>query len=630
MNDSEPLEKRVERLEEELGQVRAELGQILAETRRNGEAAEHHAAKAASPGAERAVRESGPVSTTSTGYPQTPTGAENGRSRNGRLFSGSHSPEASSNGRLPLSSRLGLDGLGDLRSGEWWLARLGIGLVLFGVVLLFGYSVQRGWLTPAVQVGIGLGVGLALIALGLYVYEDRRHFSRVLLGGGVGALYITGFAAFQVYSLVPQVLAFGFMVAVTLLSCALSLRQDEASLSVIGALGGLGTPFLLYTGAGSVTGLVIYICLILSGTAAVYLYKNWTSLLAVSFVGGWLALATGYAFGLSAEVPYDTGVNQHNLALQLGVAFSWLLFWLVPLARESLSDSGLMSLRRRSRHTVRGVVHAYVALSPLIALGLTAAIWLPGPREMGWITLGGTVLYALAAYGLHRLIESGISRTHALVALLLFTIALPLLLRGEVLYLALAAESAFLHLVARRFSDRLVSVAAHLLSCVVLIWLILRLPPFATGSLWGLTSWPLGLALLVDLVVIGLAVAASMVMPSPNPRKVYRLVAHVALLLLMWRALSTLPGGDGWVTVAWATYAAGIFVAGLRLDRTLLVRVGLGTLFAVVGKLFVVDLASIDAFWRVLLFLGAGVLFLALSYYLRSLWQPGAESKRRV
>jgi hypothetical protein len=44
----------------------------------------------------------------------------------------------------------------------------------------------------------------------------------------------------------------------------------------------------------------------------------------------------------------------------------------------------------------------------------------------------------------------------------------------------------------------------------------------------------------------------------------------------------------------------------------------------------VVDLASIDAFWRVLLFLVSGVLFLTLSYYLRSLWRPGAESKRRA
>ncbi len=42
-------------------------------------------------------------------------------------------------------------------------------------------------------------------------------------------------------------------------------------------------------------------------------------------------------------------------------------------------------------------------------------------------------------------------------------------------------------------------------------------------------------------------------------------------------------------------------------------------LFGISGKLFLVDLAEVEALWRVLLFLGFGGLFLALSYYLRYL-----------
>lgn len=320
---------------------------------------------------------------------------------------------------------------------------------------------------------------------------------------------------------------------------ALSLRQDAASLSVIGTLGGLGTPFLLYTGTGSVVELVLYICLILSGTAAVYLYKGWSSLLAVSFVGGWLTLASEYPFGFAPDrLDGVAEMNYQNLALQLGVAFAWLLFWVAPPARELWSDSGLISRRHQSLPPMRGLVHAYVVSSPLIALGFTAAIWLAGLRGLGWIALGGAILYALTAYGLQRLATVGLARTHGLVALLLFTFALPLLLWGEILYLAFAVEAASLHLVARRSSDRLVSVAAHLASCVVLVWLILRLPPFATNSLWGLGAGLPGSTLLVDLAVIGLAVTASTTMSSRDSRRVYRLAAHVALLLLMWRSLS--------------------------------------------------------------------------------------------
>ncbi len=75
------------------------------------------------------------------------------------------------------------------------------------------------------------------------------------------------------------------------------------------------------------------------------------------------------------------------------------------------------------------------------------------------------------------------------------------------------------------------------------------------------------------------------------------------------------------------TVACGLYAVGLRLDRAWLVRGGLTTLFLVVGKLFLVDLAEVEAIWRVLLFLGFGGLLLALSYYLRSLWRPGSGAE---
>jgi uncharacterized membrane protein len=52
---------------------------------------------------------------------------------------------------------------------------------------------------------------------------------------------------------------------------------------------------------------------------------------------------------------------------------------------------------------------------------------------------------------------------------------------------------------------------------------------------------------------------------------------------------------------------------------------GVATLMLVVGKLFLVDLARVEAIVRVLLFLGFGVVFLTLSYFFRSLLQRGVS-----
>ena len=501
----------------------------------------------------------------------------------------------------------------DLRRGEWWLNKIGVGLLLFGVAFLFLLSVERGWITPALRVGFGFAVGGTLLALGLRVYEDRRASAQVLLGGGIGALYITGFAAFQLYGLAPYSLAFAFMVAVTLLACSLSLRQDAASLTIIGTLGGLGTPFLLYDGSGSLGGLVLYTCLILAGMAAVHLYKGWVSLLIVSSAGGWLVFLVGYLDRLLLTTALSP---DERAALQLGVTFAWLLFWIAPVAREVLRGSS------------SSLAHLYTVSASVITLGFTGTIWELSNAGLAWITLPAAILYALAALALWRFGVIGLSRTHALVGLLFLTLTLVFFLDGDALLLTLAAEAAILHYLARRYYDPVVSAGAHLLFCVVWLWLASRLvfgpldsPYAARPALFDVSS-------LVDLAVIAFSLAASQQVTSRSATWLYRTLTHAAVLAWLWRELSELPGGDGLVTVAWGLYGAVLLVAGLRFGRAWLFRGALATLLLVVGKLFLVDLAEVDAAWRVPLFLGFGGLFLVLSYCLRSLWRPGPGAGR--
>ena len=101
----------------------------------------------------------------------------------------------------------------------------------------------------------------------------------------------------------------------------------------------------------------------------------------------------------------------------------------------------------------------------------------------------------------------------------------------------------------------------------------------------------------------------------------YQLGAHLLFLTWLFRELSGLPAGQAWVSVAWGVYAAALLVVGLRLDRVEMRATALATLGLVVAKLFLVDLAELQAIWRVLLFMGFGAAFLALSYYFPSLWK---------
>jgi uncharacterized membrane protein len=538
-------------------------------------------------------------------------------------------------------------GLQRLRNGEWWFNKIGIGLLLFGAAFLFKFSVDQNWITPPVRVGIGLAIGALLMLLGLRVYGERRAFSQVLLGGGIGVFYITGYAAFQLYALVPYAVAFAFMVSVTLLAFLLSLRQEGISLSLIGTAGGLGTPFILYDGAGSVGGLVLFTSLILSGACAIYLFKGWFSLLLTAFVGTWMVYLIGFSGLIYGP---ESGYLQHRPVMQIGSSFAWVVLGLATAGREVLRARNPHRWRRPEPGALARLffadevlgssvpAHLLSVAAPLVALWFTQEIWRFEETTLGWISLGGAVFYGIVAL-LVRPFENGgrVHYTQAITALLLATVALILLLDGGFLLVALAAEAAVLHHLSRRTADRILSAGAHVLSVWVVGWIFVRLldgvfvPAFGSGVADQAGGMPVfNLGALYDLIGLSLVLAASLAMVTSWIATGYRVAVHVAFLAWLWHELSMLPNGAAYTTIAWGLYAAALLVTGLRLDRFALVRAGMETLFLVVGKLFLVDLAGVEAVWRILLFLGFGGLFLVLGYYLQHLWKPAARPSENL
>ena len=131
----------------------------------------------------------------------------------------------------------------------------------------------------------------------------------------------------------------------------------------------------------------------------------------------------------------------------------------------------------------------------------------------------------------------------------------------------------------------------------------------------------------INLLPILLAVGASFWLTNTGEKRVYYFVIHLGFLAWLARELLPLENGQGFVSVAWGVYGAILLIVGLRKNLHTLRLVGLGTLMLVVAKLFVVDLARLETIWRVLLFVGFGGVFLALSYYFPKLWKKDAGGR---
>jgi uncharacterized membrane protein len=501
---------------------------------------------------------------------------------------------------------------------DFWFNKIGLGLLLLALAFLFNYAVDQGWLTPAVRLAIGLLLGTALLGMGYRISGQRRHFGQVLQGGGIAAYFITGFAAFQLYALVSYPLAFGFMVLVTGLAFLLSLRQKEAILSLIGGLGGLATPFLLYTGEGSPIGLILYTCLICASLVAIYFFQGWQAVQWLTNTGGWVILLVAGDLIEARTVAADT------LVLQGSILFCLLLFWGVPVLRQ-LAWTIAPEKRPQAKFGLADSLIPYkiqaffnkhllaIVANPLIALILTWILWQMTPFNEGLLSLGMVALFGLVAWGLSQRADRGdLAYFHGGTAVLFLTLAVTQLLPRDWHFFAWAAELLALHWLSRQIQRPSLRIVAHLFSLMVGIWLLGRVLGFGVGTaVWNQPA-------LIDLSVIGLILAASFVLPhstEPWLRSGYRLGVHIAMLCWLWREFSFPPDGQGFVTIAWGVYALILLGVAFRFHFKQLRLVAVATLFLLVGKLFFVDLVAVATVWRILLFAGFGSLFLFISYF---------------
>ncbi len=500
--------------------------------------------------------------------------------------------------------------------GQTWLNRLGIGMLLLGVALLFRYSIDMGWLTPAVRVGFGAAVGAVLTAVGLRMNEQRR-FASVLLGGGMATFYITGWAAFNLYALVGYGLAFAGMMIITAGAFALALWRGQPALAILGALGGLGTPLLLGISYATPRGLALYTSAVLAWTVVPYLRRGWRSVLWTSMAFGWALLAS-YAFAINYGPRAGLHPADSRAWMQGAAVFAWLLLGALPLARRVLATVRTRRAdgRPHERHwRDLDALHWYgvAVVAPAMLIATSALAWRMKPDAWGALAMGVAAAYALGAWAL-RGADGRLARVLLFAAAVLLPAGCLAALDAEPLLAALALQALALHLLASGGAGPAIRWLAHKAYVGVGAWVLVRL----------VASGDTGVArVAADLAAIGAGLAISYVVRGRTEMLAYRIFAHVAVLGWVWRQVAQLEGGQGIATIAWGAYGLALLLVAMRQGWPTAERVAIWTLLATVTKLFLVDLERLDPLFRVILFLGFGAVFLFFSYSLSGAWKPG-------
>ena len=320
--------------------------------------------------------------------------------------------------------------------------KVGVVVVLFGVAFFINYAIDRQLFSFPVWARLSSVAlfGVVMLALGWRLRRTREVYAVSLQGGGLGILYLTTYAAFEFYALLPATVAFAAMVVVTVATGILALVQDSRVLVVLGVAGGFLAPLLAATETGSHVLLFSYYAVLNAAILTIAWFKAWRSLNLLGFA---------FTFVIGSLWGYQAYRTEH---------FATTEPFLILFVLMYVGIAVLFALRRPPN--LRGFVDsALVFGTPLVGFTLQTRL-VESESGLAWTAGGLAALYALLAGALWLVKDLRLlAMSFAGLALLFLATAFPLALDDRWTSAAWAVQAATLAWFGVRNGSRLLLFA---------------------------------------------------------------------------------------------------------------------------------------------------------------------------
>ncbi|AIY39216.1 hypothetical protein LT85_0056 [Collimonas arenae] len=263
------------------------------------------------------------------------------------------------------------------------IVRVGLVILFIGLSFLASYAASAGLFPVEFRLAVVAAAGIALLAVGFGKRQAKPAFALALQGGGVAVIYLTVFAAFRLFDLIAPLPAFGLMIVVCALSCALALLQDSRGLAVAAFAGGFAVPLLLSTGGGSSVGLFSYYTLLNLAILFIAYKRSWRVLNIVGFVA---------TFGVATT----WGVLKYDPALYLSSQLFLIIFVLIYVT------AAILYARNTPTKLGNAVDSTLMFGTALIGFGLQVGLVSQFKLGTAFSALGFAALYLVLATVLMR------------------------------------------------------------------------------------------------------------------------------------------------------------------------------------------------------------------------------------
>ena len=525
---------------------------------------------------------------------------------------------------------------GDLESriGSHWLNRIGISAVLIGVSYFLKFAFDNNWIGPTGRVSIGLLAGIGVVVWSeSFRSRGYKIFSYSLKAVGVGVLYLSLWAAFQVYGLIPSAVAFLAMVIVTASTAALAIKEDAEILAAIALTGGFATPLLLSTGQNREVQLFSYVALLSAASVALVAFKPWRRLLVLSYAGTLVLYIAWYAEYYRR--------SEFTVTFAFATIF-FAVFAVAPLVSKAPEGAVSLPFLTAALTFINTGVYFLQAYAMVEEIDKLA---------MAWFALAVAAVHI----GLSRIISrqepanaEALRLLHLALAVALITIAIPIRLDGHWITVGWLVEAGVLLWVADRIGARFL----HYLATAALALGVVRLlavDNFQVSTLLlnsrmatyllamavlALLAWfslkhdgefDRQLAAVAVLAVNALAlVGLSREIGDYYARQMYPSLPRV----VPWQARAAAVADQHRLRIAedftysalGMGYGAFLMVIGFWRKSAFFRWQALFLIAATIVKVFIYDVSQLDRGYRILSFMILGVLLLAVSFLYQKDW----------
>ena len=506
--------------------------------------------------------------------------------------------------------------------GQRWFLGIGVFVLLLAIGFFLKYAFDEQWIRPPVQITFGLLVGIFLIGGGEICRRRKWVGLDISFAAlGLGALYLSVYAANQIYRLLPDGLTIFVVLLVSTVGLLISFLWDSRVLAVLSFLGGYLSPLLFHSDELGNWVFFGYLSALNIATTLLAYVKRWSSLSWIGAILSWIAFQVwssthptadqwGYAFCftqlslfLYSIFPFlqiRSSIGGWRLTgIFIALINGWLCVWksaellqydknplaIVTLAYSIVALSLALVFWRRLEGAPLAAAGSYgPAVTWLIAQGLiyllvTWAVILSNKWSILFWAAQVVVTYWIAAKAKDRVLLNG---TIILGVIVTFRF---LFFEVDILGFSLANE---------RFADDLFSrwfIGMFVIACLLAVWWLAS-RGLVNGVHSGLARW---------FEIIGLMSLFGF------------LNAELERLSWEWRFPVTLAA----FSILWTLFAASLLVIGFLWKRKFYRICAIVLLFVTIGKVLLFDTAEVSAPYRILSCAVLGGILVALSalYY---------------